>query len=194
MIKRKKIIFLSTTILTLDSFLNNHIDNLAKSGNEVYLISNFGNKKLYKNKSNLLLINLNFCRKINIIQDIICLFRLFFLFNSIKPEMIVSISPKAGLLAAIAGFFTNIKIRLHIFTGQVWVNKKNIFFKYLLISFDKLISNFSTNILVDSSPQKKFLIKNKIISAKKSRVILNGSMCGVDSKVFKKKFYYKKFV
>ena len=78
MIKRKKIIFLSTTILTLDSFLNNHIDNLAKSGNEVYLISNFGNKKLYKNKSNLLLINLNFCRKINIIQDIICLFRLFF--------------------------------------------------------------------------------------------------------------------
>ena len=105
MIKRKKIIFLSTTILTLDSFLNNHIDNLAKSGNEVYLISNFGNKKLYKNKSNLLLINLNFCRKINIIQDIICLFRLFFLFNSIKPEMIVSISPKAGLLAAIAGFY-----------------------------------------------------------------------------------------
>ena len=48
MIKRKKIIFLSTTILTLDSFLNNHIDNLAKSGNEVYLISNFEIKNFIK--------------------------------------------------------------------------------------------------------------------------------------------------
>ena len=40
MIKTKKIIFLSTTYLTLDSFLKDHIKNLVKRGHKVYLISN----------------------------------------------------------------------------------------------------------------------------------------------------------
>ena len=192
MIKTKKIIFLSTTYLTLDSFLKDHIKNLVKRGHKVYLISNFEEKKISKPKSNLFLINLKFRRKINVIQDIYCLFKLVFLFNSIEPQMVVSISPKAGLITAIASYLTNIKIRLHIFTGQVWSNKKNILFKNLLFNLDKLISYLSTNILVDSFPQKRFLIKHNVISSKKSKVILNGSMCGVDTQLFKKNIHENK--
>ena len=178
--------------MTLDSFLKDHINNLVKSGYKVYLISNFEEKKIAKSKSNLFFINLNLSRKISVIRDIYCLLKLVFLLNSIRPQMVVSISPKAGLLSAVAGFLTNIKIRLHIFTGQVWSNKKNILFKNLLLNLDKLISYLSTNILVDSFPQRKFLIKNNVINSKKSKVILNGSMCGVDTQLFKKNTYVNK--
>ena len=63
--------------------------------------------------------------------------------------------------------------------------KKNFFIKTLLFNFDKLISLLSTNLLVDSYSQKNFLIKHGIIkNKKKAKVILNGSICGVDTRIF----------
>ena len=81
--------------------------------------------------------------------------------------MIVSITPKAGLLSSIVSFSLNVKIRVHIFTGQVWANKKNFFIKTLLLNFDKLISLLSTHLLIDSYSQKNFLIKHGIIKNNK---------------------------
>ena len=50
-----------------------------------------------------------------------------------------------------------------------------------------MISNFSTHLLIDSHGQKKFLIKKNIIDKKKFyKVINNGSVCGVDTRKFKK--------
>ena len=106
--------------------------------------------------------------------------------------MIVSITPKSGLISAIVGFVLNIKIRIHIFTGQVWTNKKNFFIKNLLFSFDKLIAKLSTNLLIDSQSQKNFLIKSGIIkNKKKAKVIFNGSICGVNTEIFIKNAYNK---
>ena len=56
-----------------------------------------------------------------------------------------------------------------------------LFYKFI----DKIIFNFSNHILVDSNSQKKFLISKNIITKKKSTVLLNGSVGGVDIKKFK---------
>ena len=79
------------------------------------------------------------------------------------------------------------KIRIHYFTGQLWINK---FFTYQIIfkNIDRTISFLSTNILVDSHSQRNFLIQNKITTELKSKVLGNGSISGVDMT----KFQFKK--
>ena len=143
---KKKIVFISTSEISIRSFLTDHIKELKSKKVEIYLITNFNfQKKLFK-KLNVNLINIKFKRNINLFTDFYCLLNLFLLLVKIKPDVTISISPKAGLLSCIASFFLNIKIRVHIFTGQVWANKNGIF-KNLLMFLDKIVINLNTHIL-----------------------------------------------
>ena len=65
-------------------------------------------------------------RKISLFSDLISLYKLTKLFIGIRPEIVHSFTPKAGLLAMLAAFFSRVRIRIHTFTGQVWVTKKGV--------------------------------------------------------------------
>ena len=188
---KKKIVFISASEITIRSFLIDHIQKLKSKRIEIYLITNFNSQKKLFEKLNVNLININFKRNINLFNDFYCLLSLFLSILKIKPDVTISISPKGGLLASLVAYFIKVNIRVHIFTGQVWANKKGIF-RELLILMDKIIINLSTQILVDSKSQKKFLLKNKLIKKNfKCLVINNGSICGVDTNKFKKNLLNK---
>ena len=98
--------------------------------------------------------------------------------------MTISISPKAGFITSLSSFVARVQYRIHWFTGQIWVTKKGpIRFFYKIL--DKIIFYFSHHVLVDSDSQKKILISNNIITNKKSTVLLNGSVGGVNIRKFK---------
>lgn len=131
------------------------------------------------------LINLPIKREINILRDLrTTLYLIKFLLKN-KVEIIYSISPKAGLVGAISGFLTRVPIRIHNFTGQVWVTKTGIR-RQILINFDRLIAVLSTNIFIDSYSQKKFLCEKNIVPAGKGEVIGYGSLSGVNLEKFSK--------
>ena len=48
-------------------------------------------------------------RKINILQDLLVLIKLFNILIKERVDLIITITPKAGLLGCIAGFFLSIK-------------------------------------------------------------------------------------
>lgn len=56
--------------------------------------------------------------------------------------------------------------------------------RMLLKMMDKAIAFFDNHILVDGDGQRQFLINEGIISAKKSRVLAHGSICGVKLEKF----------
>ena len=180
---KKKILVFCTTHDSFRSFLINHILRLRKNF-EIVLVSNFDNKiNIYKNlKINLIHINIK--RKIHLIHDLSTFIKFFLILHSCKPSMILSLTPKAGLFGMLIGFLCGVKIRLHVFTGQVWANKSG-FDRYFLKFFDNLISLFSTHLLSDSKGQEKFLITNKITSKNKIETVHYGSICGVYIKIFK---------
>lgn len=184
---KKKIIFVSTTIITIQTFLLDHIQELIKQNFEIYVISNI--KKINNNqKINVKLININFSRKVSLFSDLLSLFKLFFFLKKISPNLIISITPKAGFLSAFASFFLKIRFRVHIFTGQLWANKKGLY-KYFLKFLDEIIIILSTHVLVDSFSQKKFLAKNMLCRERsKYFVIENGSICGVDTNKFRRSY------
>lgn len=123
-------------------------------------------------------------RQINILKDISAFFGLVKYFRKNKFNVTHSVSPKAGLLNALASKYVGVDNRIHIFTGQVWANKTG-FSRFILKTFDKIIVMCSTQILIDGQSQKDYLIEQKIVSAKNSVVFGKGSIAGVNLQRFK---------
>lgn len=65
-------------------------------------------------------------RKISPFSDIISLCKLYFYFRWEKPDIVHSITPKAGLLSVMAAKFAGVPIRMHTFTGLISPTKKGL--------------------------------------------------------------------
>lgn len=183
--KMKRICIIVTSPLIVNFFLRDHIQVLSKEF-EVYLICNHNDDELLTLKELNLkrIFNIPIARDIHILQDIRALKLIYRCFKENKFDAIHSVSPKAGLLASIAGSVEKTKNRIHIFTGQVWASKKGIF-RFLLKIFDKVIVKLTTIILVDGNSQREFLIKEKVLTTTNSIVLGKGSISGVDINRYK---------
>ena len=86
---------------------------------------------------------INIPRSLAPLQYFIALLRLVFFFSRQHFDIVHSTTPKAGLLAAIAGFITGTPIRLHTFTGQPWVSLKGVM-RWASRAADKLLVVLNT--------------------------------------------------
>ncbi|MGE5432242.1 MAG: sugar transferase [Syntrophomonadaceae bacterium] len=181
---KQKICFIVSTAFTAHAFLVRHIEALSEEY-DVYLAGNFSEAdlpvisglKIKGFKS----IPVN--RKIKLAQDVKAVIRLAKYFREMKFSAVHSVTPKAGLAAAAAGWLAGVPYRIHIFTGQVWHTKKGLF-RHLLKLSDRLIAVSSTNILVDGNSQLEYLVREKVITKDNSLVFGKGSISGVDLSVF----------
>lgn len=178
-LKKRKIAFVVAIPRTATAFLMDHIAAL-QALYEVHLICNFPDeesKKDFESKGIICHYAL-ILRNINLIGDFKGLFTLRKLFRKEKFECVHSVTPKAGLLTAYAGWLAHVPHRVHIFTGQVWATRKGAM-RMLLKMMDKMIALLDTNLLVDGEGQRQYLIKNGILSEKNSSVPANGSIAGI---------------
>lgn len=170
--------------MTLNSFLSEPI-NLLKEHYDIYVVVNLEQgESLCKSYEFVNVHSIKIYRKINLLADLQALLRLFVFFRQHKFQLVHSVTPKAGLLAMSAAFLAGIKVRLHTFTGQVWVTKKGLV-RWILKSIDRLIGKLTTDALVDSPSQRQFLLDEKILDANHSQVLGEGSISGVDTFRFK---------
>jgi glycosyltransferase involved in cell wall biosynthesis len=123
-------------------------------------------------------------RNISVLRDLHAFLFLVALFSRRKFDAIHSVTPKAGLLAALAGAIARIPVRIHTFTGQVWATRSGLA-KLMLKTADKALARMATHVLVDSPSQRNFLLREGVVPAEKSRVLANGSICGVDTLRFR---------
>ena len=179
----KKICFIVSSPGTAVAFLKQHLLSL-KEEFEVHLVANFTDNSLEDIFKGIIFHPIKIERKINLICDVDSLFHLYNLFRRERFEIVHSVTPKAGLITAIAGFVAMIPHRIHIFTGQVWATRKGLM-RCFLKMMDRLIAILNNHILVDGNSQREFLICNHIVSRKKSLVLGAGSICGVNVERFR---------
>lgn len=181
--KKKKICFIVSSPITAKAFLLEHIKVLATEF-DVYLVANFENEE-QKNISPYLhsVFDIKIERNINLLKDLKALKALKKTLENDAFDAIHTVTPKAGLIGILAAKIAGVKIRIHIFTGQVWHTKTGLM-KFLLMKIDQFIFSIATNVLVDGQAQRLFLIENNIIKAKDSRVLGKGSISGVDTNKF----------
>jgi glycosyltransferase involved in cell wall biosynthesis len=191
---KKNIAIIVSVPMTAQVFLAHQINTLVELYN-VSIITNLnGNRSILDNISNKVnIVNLPIGRNINLLSDFKALLLLIVIFHKNRFSLVHSVSPKAGLLTSIAALITRTPNRLHTFTGQVWVTKKGIN-RWFLRWLDKIIVMLNTNILVDSFSQQDFLIKEKVLSEKKSIVLGSGSISGVDVNRFQPSKTYRNLI
>lgn len=179
---RKRICFVVAIPGTAQSFLKDHIKSLSKDY-DVYLAANLDGQPDCGIDGLKGVWNIPIKREISVFNDMKTVFSLASYLRRMQFDAVQSVTPKAGLVTALAARMAGIKHRIHIFTGQVWATRKGAM-RGLLKSMDKLIASLDNHILVDGESQRQFLISEGIISDRKSKVLGAGSICGADTTRF----------
>lgn len=175
---KKKIAFVVAIPGSAESFLADHIAKLQEHY-DVHLVANFPEN--YDGSMFFKDVTFHYVpiqRSINLGADWKALWSLKKLFKQEKFECVHSVTPKAGLLTALAGLLAGVPHRVHIFTGQVWATRTGAM-RMLLKSMDKIIAMQNTKILVDGEGQRQYLIKEGVLKEKNSKVPAEGSIAGI---------------
>lgn len=118
-------------------------------------------------------------RKVHFFKDLRTLILLISIFRKARFDVVHTVSPKAGLLGMMAGFFSQTQYRFHTFTGQVWANfggPSKLFFK----AMDHLICKMATQVFADSQSQIDFLVSEGICKNSEISLLGYGSISGVN--------------
>jgi glycosyltransferase involved in cell wall biosynthesis len=98
-------------------------------------------------------------------------------------DLVHSFMPKAGLLVSLARIVGFPGLRLHTFTGQVWLTRRGLA-RASLKAFDRLIAYTSDVVIADSWSQTKLLASSGVTLEKNVVVLGQGSFSGVDLERF----------
>jgi glycosyltransferase involved in cell wall biosynthesis len=169
-----------SSLITAEVFL---LDQLAalSSAYDVTLVANTDQHDfLARHGIHARLVPVAIERKIHPARDLAALRSLVRLFRRERFDLVHSVTPKAGLLSAMAGALTSVPVRIHTFTGQVWGGRQGLA-QQALKNADRVIAALATDVLVDSQSQREFLIREGVVAEGKSRVLARGSISGVDT-------------
>lgn len=175
-----KVCFVSTVSWSFKFHLGPHIEEVAKYCLVTLVADDVSSSNFNLFDSSVTLEEIPIVRRTSPIADLLTLFRFWMHFRRERFKCVHSLAPKAGLLAMLASAAAGVPFRFHTFTGQVWVTKKGIPRRFLML-MDWVIGRFATHLLADSLSQRKFLIDSKIVKAEKIEVLGIGSVVGVDT-------------
>ena len=184
MMKKKKIAIVVASVLQVKFFLIPHLNRLSDIYDVTLILNNDHPEILESIDLPISIIEVPIRRKVSVWHDLCALYALTNLFLKQDFDLVHTMNPKAGLLGMIAAWLARVEIRVHTFQGEFWVNKEGLA-RHFFLSLDKLVGFLATNLLVVSSSERDFLIAEGVVSPKKSIVLANGSIGGVDLEKFK---------
>ena len=121
-------------------------------------------------------------RHISLKRDIVSLWRLIKVFRKERPDMVHSMTPKAGLLCMVAGWLTRVPVRVHTFTGLVFPTATGLQ-RRILMATDALTCFCATHVIPEGEGVKSDLLNNGI-TKKPLKVLGYGNVMGIDMKRF----------
>lgn len=176
---KHSLVFVATTPFAVNAFLRTHLLALAET-HDVTLCVNTAAYPLVEDIARAVRVrHVDIARKIAPWQDLRALFQLLRCFREIRPAVVHSMTPKAGLLAMLAGRLAGVSRRFHTFTGQVWANRTGAG-RSLLKGIDRLIAACATRVFADSASQCRFLEEEGVVRRGGVAVLGQGSVAGVD--------------
>lgn len=175
---RKLKIVLAATVPDTFAFILAGQPKFLAGAFDLTLLTSFGRYSALLERETVPIVFAPMIRHINPLRDILAFFRLIRIFRSIRPDIVHSYTPKAGLLCMSAAFFCRIPIRVHTFTGLVWPTSLGPT-KWLLAGTDALTCACATDVVAEGQGVLRDLKRLPLFS-KSVRVIGNGNIAGVD--------------
>jgi glycosyltransferase involved in cell wall biosynthesis len=181
--QRKHIVIIMHSVLNLKFFWVPIIEAMTKEFSVTLYIRNDAPEILSKISLDCRIVIMPIERKISPVSDFLATVKIFRQLRRDGPDLLQTITPKAGLLGMLAGSVARVPIRIHTFQGQVWANStglKRWFFRFI----DVLIAKLSTNLLAVSRTEIDFLRRERVLRHDQGQVLGSGSISGVDLSKF----------
>lgn len=179
-----KLIRVTTVPQSLSWLLRGQLKFMSENGFDVLGVSSPGPAlEDVKKNEEVPVIAIEMTRTISPIKDLIGLFKLINLFRKVKPQIVHTHTPKAGLLGMVAAKLAGVPNRLHTVAGLPLLltsgSKRS-----LLDCVEKLTYACATKVYSNSFAMKDIILKNKYTSENKLKVIGFGSSNGIDTSFF----------
>ena len=179
----KKIIR-AVTVADSTIFFEPTIKDLQERGYEIVSVSSPGDNLSRLREMGVKTIVVAMERLISPLKDLKSLFNLIRVFRKEKPQMVHSMTPKAGMLCMLAAFLTRVPRRVHTFTGLVWPTSKGLK-RRILIATDWLTCACATPVIPEGKGVMNDLQSH--ITKKPMKVLGYGNVRGVDMERFSKR-------
>ncbi len=122
-------------------------------------------------------------RQITPTKDLIALIKMIIAFIKIRPDIVHSHTPKAGLIAMLAAWLCRVPKRMHTVAGMPLQECTGL--KYHLIKFtEKLTYWAATDVMPNSKGLLTFIKDNRLCPPHKLSIIGMGSSNGIDTDFF----------
>ena len=131
---RKKIIRTSTVSTSLNTFCRGTLRRLAQTYDVVAVSTPDDVLHEMAQREGVRVVGVAMRRPISPLHDLRSLLRLIRVFRRERPDMVHSITPKAGLLSMIAAWVCRVPVRLHTFTGLVFPTAAGLKQKILILT------------------------------------------------------------
>lgn len=180
----KKIVRAATIGMSLNIFCKGLLKELTDEGYEVLALSSpDADLEELGKREGVRTVGVKMARRVSPLKDMVSLFQLIRVFKREKPDMVHSMTPKAGLLCMMAARMTNVPVRLHTFTGLVWPTATGLTRKILMMT-DKITCACATHVVPEGEGVKRDL--QRCITQKPLKVLGYGNVKGVDLDYWKR--------
>ena len=180
-----KIIRATTVSESLDTFCKGMLRELSEKYDVVGLSSPGEALDRVAKREGIRTIAIPMERHISLMKDCKALVSLIKVFHKEKPMMVHSMTPKAGLLCMMAGWLTNVPVRVHTFTGLVFPTATGLK-RRILMATDWLTCACATHVIPEGEGVKNDLLNNGI-TKKPLKVLGYGNVMGVDMELFSRR-------
>ena len=175
--------FLVATISNSLDFFDGAIEFFSKDNDLCAISSNEDGLKSFGEKKSIRTIYVPMERRISPFKDLKSLWHMWRVMRHEKPDMVHSMTPKAGMISMVSAWLARVPIRIHTFTGLVFPTSTGLKRRILMFT-DWLTCACATHIIPEGEGVKADLLNNNI-TKKPIRVLGHGNVIGIDLEHFK---------
>jgi len=122
-------------------------------------------------------------RKITPLQDLRALMELYRIFKEIKPDIVHTHTPKAGILGMLAANMAGVPVRMHTVAGLPLMEREGVE-RSMLEAVEKFTYSLTHKVYPNSFGLKNFIIHKNFALPSKVAVLANGSSNGINTQYF----------
>lgn len=174
----KKIIRTATVPLSLDLFCRGLLRELAQEYEVVALASPQPELAEIARRERVRTLGVPMRRRIAPLHDLAALWRLVRIFRRERPQLVHSLTPKAGLLSMAAARLAGVPVRVHTFTGLLFPTASG-WRRRLLMLTDRITCRCATHVIAEGTGVRDDL-EQYGIARRPVQVLGQGSVRGID--------------
>lgn len=181
---KKTLVRITTVPQSLWKLLEGQLEYMTQYY-EVVAISSPGDKlEIVEEREKVRTYALKMNRGFTIFADLWAILKLIILLRKLKPTIVHTHTPKAGLVGMIAAKFSGVPIRMHTVAGLP-LESRSGFRRSILLWAERLTYRFAGMIYPNSRGIENFIKSNKLAPDLKIKMIGQGSSNGIDLGHFK---------